>query len=31
MSATWIPKRWRDWCVSEDERLEIDSIFIEEL
>ena len=31
MSAVWIPKRWRDWSVSEDEKLEIDSIFIEEL
>ena len=25
------PKRWWDWCVSKDEKKEIDPIFIEEL
>ena len=30
MSVVWDPKRWWDWCVSEDEKMEIDSMFIEE-
>ena len=31
MSVVWHPKRWWDWCVSEDEKMEVDSVFIEEL
>ena len=29
--AVWHPKRWWDWCVSEDEKKEIDPMFIKEL
>ena len=29
MPVAWHPKRWWDWCVSEDEKKEI--MFIEEL
>ena len=31
MSVAWHPKRWWDWCVSEDEKKEIDPMFIKEL
>ena len=31
MSVAWHPKRWWDWCVSEDEKMEVDSMFIEDL
>ena len=31
MSAVWHPTRWWDWCVSEDEKMKIDPIFIKEL
>ena len=31
MPAEWHPNRLWDWCVSEDEKKEIDPIFIEEL
>ena len=31
MSAAWHPKRWWDWCVSEDEKKEIDPMLTEEL
>ena len=30
MVIAWHPKRWWDWCVSEDEKKEIDPMFIEE-
>ena len=29
--VAWHPNRWWDWCMSEDEKKEIDSIFIEQL
>ena len=31
MSTVWDPNRWWDWCMSEDEKKEIDAMFIEEL
>ena len=31
MLVVWHPKKWSDWCVSEDKKMEIDSIFTEEL
>ena len=31
MSAAWHPNRRWDWCISEDEKREIDPMFIEEL
>ena len=31
MSVSWNPNRWWDWCMSEDEKKEIYSMFIEEL
>ena len=31
MPVAWHSNRWRDWCVSEDEKKETDSMFIEEL
>ena len=31
MSAAWHLNRWWDWCMSEDQKKEIDPIFIEEL
>ena len=31
MLVAWDPKRWCDWCVSEDQKKEIDPIFIKEL
>ena len=31
MLVAWHPKRWWDCCVSEDEKMEIDSMFIKEL
>ena len=31
MQVVWHPSRWWDWCLSEDEKKEIDPIFIEEL
>ena len=31
MPVAWHPNRWWDWCMSEDEKKEIDSMFIEEL
>ena len=31
MPITWHSNRWWDFCVSEDEEKEIDSMFIEEL
>ena len=29
--VAWHPNRWWDWCMSEDEKNEIDPMFIEEL
>ena len=29
MTVAWHPKRWWDWWVSEDEKKEIDPMFIE--
>ena len=31
MPIPWHPKRWWDWCMSEDDKKEIDPKFIEEL
>ena len=31
MPAVWHLNRWWDWCMSEDEKKEIDPMFIEEL
>ena len=31
MPVAWHPKRWWNFCVLEDEKKEIDPIFIEEL
>ena len=31
MSVAWHPNRWWDWCVSEDEKKEIDPMFVDEL
>ena len=31
MPVAWHPNRWWDWCVSENEKKEIDPMFIEEL
>ena len=31
MSAAWHREKWWDWCVSEDEKIEIDPMFIKEL
>ena len=31
MPVAWHTNRWWDWCVSEDEKKEIDPMFIEEL
>ena len=31
MLRAWHPNRWWDWCISEDEKKEIDPMFIEEL
>ena len=31
MLVAWHPSRWWDWCMSEDEKKEIDPMFIEEL
>ena len=31
MPVAWHPKRWWNWCVSEDEKMKIDPIFTEEL
>ena len=31
MPVAWHPNRWWDWCMSEDEKKEIDPMFIEEL
>ena len=31
MSFAWNPKKWWDWCVSEDGKMEINPMFIEEL
>ena len=31
MPVAWHPNRWWDWWVSEDEKKEIDPMFIEEL
>ena len=31
MSVSWHPNRLWDWCMSEDEKKEIDPMFIEEL
>ena len=31
MPMAWHTKRWWDWCMVEDEKKEIDPIFIEEL
>ena len=31
MPVTWHPNRWWDWCVSEDEKKEMDPKFIEKL
>ena len=29
MPVSWNPNRWWDWCVSEDEKKEIEPIFAE--
>ena len=31
MPIAWHPNRWRDWCVSEDEKNGTDAIFTEDL
>ena len=31
MPLTWDPTRWLDWCLSEDEKKEIDSIFTDKV
>ena len=31
MPGAWYPNRWWDWSMSEDEKKEIDPIFIQEL
>ena len=31
MPVAWHPNKWWDWCLSEDDRKEIDPMFIEEL
>ena len=31
MPIAWHPKRWQNFCMSEDEKKEIGPIFIEEL
>ena len=31
MPVAWHPDRWCDWCMSEDEKKEIDAMYIEEL
>ena len=31
MPVAWHPNRWWGWCMSEDEKKEIDPMFIEEL
>ena len=31
MPVAWYSNRWWDWCMSEDEKKEIDLMFIEEL
>ena len=31
MPVVWHPKRWWDCCVSEDQKKEIDPMFVEEL
>ena len=31
MPVVWYPNRWWDWCMSKDEKKEIDPMFIEEL
>ena len=31
ISIAWHPNKWCDWCISEDEKKEIDPMFIEEL
>ena len=31
MPVAWHPNRWWDWCMSEDEKKEIDPMFIEEI
>ena len=30
MAIAWHPNRWWDWCLSEDEKKEIESIFTEQ-
>ena len=31
MPAVWHPSRWWNWCMSEDEKKEVDPMFIEDL
>ena len=31
MAIAWHPSPWWDWCLPEDEKKEIETIFIEEL
>ena len=31
MPVVWYANRWWGWCLSEDEKKEVDPIFIEEL
>ena len=31
MPLVWRPNKWWDWCMSEDEKKEIDPMFIEDL
>ena len=30
MSVAWHPTKWWDWCISKDEKKEIDSFLIDE-
>ena len=31
MPAVWHASRWWNWCMSEDEKKEVDPMFIEDL
>ena len=31
MPVAWHPNRWWDWCLSEDDKKEVDPVFMEEL
>ena len=30
MPVAWLPTRWQDWCISEDDKKGIEPIFISE-